>query len=804
MECRVIRAAQDPRNFWFPCRFPLLLAACLITSQSLRGQTTNFLPAVNYAVGGQGGVAVGDFNGDGKPDIVAANQDATVGILLGNGDGTFQSQQLVAAAPGYYCQSVAVGDFNGDGKPDLAVLCLTAVPGPGITQGTIQGTINILLGNGQGAFGSPTTISLNGADPLFVLAADFRKNGKTDLAVLNVASATVSILLGNGDGTFQSPLDYSTVANPAGFTIGDLNGDGYPDLAVAGQDASGNGIVSVLLGSSAGTFGPHTDWITSGQICTETCGPPTAVTIGDFNNDGKQDLAVNDGLAGGIFVLLGNGDGSFQEPAVHSGYAASPFGGLTAALVAGDFNGDGKLDLAESIGSPYRGFPDLLVFIGPGDGTFQLPVELSVGTIDQYSSATAIVSADLNGDKFLDLVLATNEGRAIGSGYNAATVVLSCGLSCSNVALTSSSATSSFDQSVTFTATVTPGNAKATGTPTGSVVFQDVTTLPATTIGTATLSGGTATLADAGLSFGTHMISATYQGDANFVTSTSAQIVQNVSQGSTTVSVSSSPNPSNPGQSVTFTVAVQPSSPVAPAGNVTLSDNGTATVSVQVSNGSATFSTSSLTAGTHSIAWSYSGDPNFNPGTSPTLSQIVGTSSASLAISSSATSATVGAGQTASFILAITPLTGFNASDSISFNCSGLPLLSACNFSPATLTTKGSVVTTMLSITTKGPATGAAMLQRTNIFAAVSVFLGAAICLPFGRKKKLSSLVTLVFVAFLAVAVAAACGGSGSSAPAPPPPPAPTTTPAGTYTVVVTATAGGSSQTQNLSLTVTP
>jgi hypothetical protein len=243
------------------------------------------------------------------------------------------------------------------------------------------------------------------------------------------------------------------------------------------------------------------NWITAGTSCTESCGNPTTVVLGDFNGDGNLDLAVNDGFVGAVFVLLGNGDGTFQAPPIHSGAAASVGGGYNV-LVAGDSNVDGKLDLAMSVGGVYPQFPDLLVFSGNGDGSFAGPVETSVGTAGTFPGATTIAATDLNGDKFLDLALATNTGFATGLGYNAVTVALNCGLRCSNVTLSSSPTTSAFNQSVTFTAMVTPANGQATQVPAGSVVFQDVTGTPAITMGTAALSSGTAVFTYSALAIG--------------------------------------------------------------------------------------------------------------------------------------------------------------------------------------------------------------------------------------------------------------------------------------------------------------
>jgi len=227
----------------------------------------------------------------------------------------------------------------------------------------------------------------------------------------------------------------------------------------------------------------------------------------------------------------------------------------------------------------------------------------------------------LNGAKFLDLVLATNTGFATGLEYNAVAVVLNCGLRCSNIALSSSPATSAFNQSVTFTAVVTPANARSAQIPTGSVIFQDVTGASPITLGTATLSSGTAAFNYSGLAIGMHSISAAYQGHQfcpEYLSNNHADCYSGECRHVDKLVA----EPVEPGRSVTFTATVMASTSGISTGAVTFSDNGTPSVSVQLNAaGSASFATSSLTTGTHSITWSYSGDSNFMASASP----IVGT-----------------------------------------------------------------------------------------------------------------------------------------------------------------------------------
>src|SRR5665213_3328636 len=281
-----------------------------------------FQPAVNYGVGSfPYSVAAGDFNGDGKADLALANFESNnVSVLLGNGNGKFQA--AVDYAVGTQPQSVTVGDFNGDGKPDLAVA-------------DVGGGVSVLRGNGNGTFQTAVNYA-TGSYPYSVTVGDFNADGRADLAVANDNSDNVSVLLGNGDGTFQAASNYAAGISPVSVTVGDFNGDGKPDLAVALADYYSNN-VSVLLGNGNGTFQPTVNY-TAGTR-------PQSVTVGDFNGDGKPDLAVADSFSfgSGVDVLLGNGNGTFQA-AVNFFAGNAPY-----SVAVGDFNGDGKTDLVVAL-----------------------------------------------------------------------------------------------------------------------------------------------------------------------------------------------------------------------------------------------------------------------------------------------------------------------------------------------------------------------------------------------------------------------------------------------------------------------
>src|SRR6266568_5058134 len=286
-------------------------------------QTPLFNPQTEYIAGsknGPSGIAVGDFNGDGKLDLAVVNfGDWNIYVLLGNGDGTFQAARSVYfASGGGFPWYVVTADFNGDGKLDLAVSNYGG------------NSLSVLLGNGDGTFQAPQTTPV-GTNPAQVAVGDFNGDGKPDLVVSSVGNNTVSVLLGNGDGTFL-PAPSLTVGNgPAGVVVGDFNGDGKPDLAVANLNEN---TLSVLLGNGDGTFqAPHT-------FADPGMTHPYFVAIGDFNRDGKQDLVVTNHLFATVSVLLGNGDGTFQ--------AAQDFAvdNDPVYVTVNDFNGDAAPDLA--------------------------------------------------------------------------------------------------------------------------------------------------------------------------------------------------------------------------------------------------------------------------------------------------------------------------------------------------------------------------------------------------------------------------------------------------------------------------
>ena len=373
-------------------RAPFVLAAVAMLCCPWQTAATEFASSQSYPVGtNPSGIAIGDFNGDGKPDIAVVNSGSNnVSILLGNGDGTFQAAKNFDV--GNSMTSIAVGDFNGDGKLDVVVFL------PGNFSVPITGEIRILMGNGDGTLQAPkvTTLTVSAAA---ISAGDFNSDKKWDLIVFNIDSSTeavtLEILIGKGDGTFESPQTIPSQAQGANFAVADFNKDGKIDLAIV---VSGG--VQVLLGKGDGTF--HI----SGTVTVETGFIATTILTADMDGDGRLDLLVKSQLPFeckkanpfdpcpppppqhfSFFPGLGNGtfgSGVIQEL-------------NHCCIVLGDFNGDGKTDLADD---------SLEIRLGRGDGSFTPPIPAS-------KAGYAAAVQDFNGDKLDDFVILDSLNNAI-------------------------------------------------------------------------------------------------------------------------------------------------------------------------------------------------------------------------------------------------------------------------------------------------------------------------------------------------------------------------------------------------------
>ena len=355
---------------------------------------TAFQIAASYPVGSSPrGLAAADFNGDGKADLAVVNENSnTLSILLGTGEGGFVAGETYAV--GYDPWFVTTGDFNGDGRTDLVVVSTLDEN----SQVAMMGQLSILLGNGDGTFQSPITVAA-GYSPATVAVADFNLDGIADLVFTENGSSEVAVLLGNGDGTFRTAASYSQpgasgvatgdfnrdgkpdfalagpgylivylgngdgtfqlspsqyAAGPHSYpgylAVSDLNGDGKLDIVAPGTQPGST--ITVWLGKGDGTFLPGSSY-PAGQA-------PFSVAITDLNGDGKPDLVVPNLQSDNLSFLYGNGDGTFQPAVAFPGNPQSEaFFGPDFVVVA-DFNSDGVPDLAIA----NSGFNEVTIVLG--------------------------------------------------------------------------------------------------------------------------------------------------------------------------------------------------------------------------------------------------------------------------------------------------------------------------------------------------------------------------------------------------------------------------------------------------------
>jgi hypothetical protein len=484
-------------------------------------RSIDFLTAVTYTTGGHNpySVAIADLNGDHNLDMVIANQgnytEGSISVLLGNGDGTFQPATLYDGGS-QLTYSVAVADVNGDGKPDI--VAGESCDGTDCT----KGGIGVFLGNGDGTFQPVIIYPLKSAAYFgaHVAVGDLNGDGKIDVAVSMAGdvccrAGVVDVLLGKSNGSFQKAKEYLTGGynGPGSLAIGDVNGDGIPDLVVANYCGTNcsfpptTGAVGVLLGNGDGTFQNAVAYPSGGQ-------GSTGVAIADMNRDGYPDLLVTScgsqacgpGSPGGtVAVLLNNGDGTFSAA---KGYPAqtSPF-----SVVAADVNNDGKLDvIVSNWGTSNFAVNDgaVTILLGTGNGRLAPGATYPSGGAESPSVAVA----DLNGDGKIDLALACIDDSLMGTQGVVGILLNDSAVppQKTTTTVTTSGSPSRVGQAVTFTASVI---AKSGAVPhSGLVTFFD----GKNQLATVPLSGGIATYTTSALTAKTHTIKAAYAGDANF------------------------------------------------------------------------------------------------------------------------------------------------------------------------------------------------------------------------------------------------------------------------------------------------
>ncbi len=346
-------------------------------------------------------LTLGDFNGDHLVDVAVVNSciDSTcnegyVSLLPGIGDGTFGTEARLPV--GQFPESIAASDLNGDGLDDLVVG--NACNG---SPYCVAGTLSILIASGGGTFKTEARYGLEGrVRPASIAIADYTSDGLVDLALGNWFRDDVVILPGRGDGTFADDSDaHTTQAEDLPRVLaGEFNGDGRPDLAVANI---GGRSVFILLGNGDATFGRPSLDVGSAPPFID----PSSVALEDFNRDGRTDMAIVDFGRGGA-VLPGNADGTFGQALL---FATIDYGGFSVAT--GDFDRDGRVDLAVAgVGLPFNQADPggVSVLLGNGDATFKPPSRITAGV-----DPTSVAVADLNLDGRADLAVGNATSRNV-------------------------------------------------------------------------------------------------------------------------------------------------------------------------------------------------------------------------------------------------------------------------------------------------------------------------------------------------------------------------------------------------------
>lgn len=765
-----------------------------------------------------------DLNGDGIPDLVTSASTGGLTVWLGNGKGIFVSKSTITAPSNFVINgytfngadksspsSFAVGDVNGDGKPDIVFVTnyLTAINPGSATPITYSYPVYfVALGNGDGTFQAATPYAFpqiappaNFDNQLAVSSlqvADFNKDGHADLIFVynDIAGGSgvnpylqgFVVLTGAGNGTFATTAVLTSTYNSATAPttpatdqitqVQDLNGDGVLDLVVAVPSFSiATGPVrqlQIFIAKGDGTF--KTPFTVT--VSANTFGLPV---LADFNGDGKADLSFiteDASSQAGFAIALGNGDGTFASATISNLTGGDAI--RSAGLAGADFNGDGKVDLALFDTQGYSG-----IFYGQGDGTFTSVPEtgyLVPKDLINLASGAPAIAVDLNKDGKPDIVA----GNVVFLSQAAPTVTTPA---VTTTTLVASPTTAAVGTSVTFTATV--ASSSGSGTPTGTVIFYD----GSTALATQTLASGTATYSTSSLTVGTHSITAQYSGDTNYAASSSTAlsfIVTAVSSPMNTSTVlTASPTSGITGASISLSATVTPASGTAvPAGTVTFLDGSTALGSQNLSaSGVGTFSTSSLAVGIHTITAQYSGNANFKASTSPAVTVTISAPVPDFSLSITPTNGTESSTSPSTATITVTPTNGFNST--ISFACSGLPSGLSCSFSPSTLTPAGAAITTSVSIS--------GTLSAQSNSARMSPIVPLQLCgfglglLVLARMRRCRRFFTMLSVLAFSLAALSGCGSSDSKKNNPQ-----------SASVTITATAGSTSHSTPYALTINP
>jgi FG-GAP-like repeat/Cep192 domain 4/HYDIN/CFA65/VesB-like, Ig-like domain len=797
---------------------------------------------------------IGDFNGDGKPDLVvtACGQNPNVTltcqllVYLGNGDGTFSQSEAVPENNLYLFGQPVIGDFNGDGKLDVAVAFGNSTGSNGIM---------VFLGNGDGTLQSGVLSTISDIANLGAVG-DFDGDGKLDLIGTTTTGTTnpqtgIVFFHGNGDGTFATPTtSYSIGQNLLEqVLVADVNGDGKLDLVTlqAQYQQTPEDVIysfTVMLGNGDGTFQSAVAY----SIGTFSNGTPMNLALGDFASNGKLDIAYPN--TPNTFIVPGNGDGTFNLADVVTVPAPSTF------LVAGDFNNDGKLDLALAYETPGVFGPQVFSYLlqdAPLAGFSQSSLTFAAEPLGTTSSPQSVTLTN-NGTGPLNLsnvaIAGTNSGDFSQSNNCPSTLAIgaSCQINIRFAPTANGPRTASL--SVTDNAPASPQTVSLSGSGgLASVQFSPSSIEFANEAVGNSSPAQTVTVTNAGYS--TTNISSINVTGANASDFSETNTCGSSLAAGANCSISVTFTPAAMGaRTAAVTIADDaPGSPqtIALAGNgsgivgvspstVTFSSQYVGTTglpqSVTVTNNAATpLTISKVTTSPADFGSLNACGSTLAPGAScaigvffdPTqagsrIGTLTITDSATgspqtvtlsgtgqdFSMASSSSSATVSPGQTANYTLAIAPGGGFN--QTVSFSCVGAPAMSTCAVTPNSLTLSGSAASSVtVAVTTAAGSASFPQLRgippNGNLRAAwlsVVVFvllLGSFVA--HGRKRPLPLARPLAFgCLLLVVLVLSSCGGGGNHSG--------TGTPAGTYTLTVTGTfnSGSTTLTHNTILTL--
>jgi Bacterial Ig-like domain (group 3)/FG-GAP-like repeat len=732
-----------------------------------------FLLSCTYAHCQNHQAATGDLNGDGKPDVVVVNSTLNnIGVFLNTGG--------AVAAGAFFAvpnrtDSISLADINSDGHLDILLVVANA--------GTSQ--LQAMLGDGKGGFAAPVAVPTAGATPITnTVIADFNGDGILDIAFgINAGSPQIAIIFGDGHGGFSASR-VITAANDGTFAdelvLLDANKDAKPDLVLNTASVTGGTHESFLL-LNDGSANFSVSHLSSLNVGATNLPSGFVTAVADFNGDGNPDLLF--GPNSSSFIMFGDGHGGalFASPVVS--FIATPQG------FAADVDDNQTIDLVSPTLGSY--------FPGNGHGGFGDPISLGLPP-----GSTLIAVADMNGDSKPDFIV--QSGTDVSVVLNTLTVPGS--ISASTVLQLSASAeTASVGLPVTLAASVRSYGGVPVG---GTVTFFDgaqplgsavVNSYGVASISTSFSTAGLHNNLTASFSFALNALSNTFFSTSKTTSPSSVSV--NTSQPTASapiVTLTAFPNPARVLNPVTLGATVASSSGT-PTGKVVFTADGNVVGIFGLPEVALVVAFPGL--GPHNLQATYGGDGTFPQASSATLVENIQNSvPADFSIAASPQSATIKAGQTATFNITINP-TG-DMTSTVGFSCSGLPAASTCSFSPATLTPGINPVSTTLTVTTTAPSAAAPLTLRqlppsfwTFVLASCFSLLLFAVL----HRRQAAQRAALVWASIIFVFLLGSCGGGGSSS-------VPVTqngTPPGTSSITVTAISA-TSHSSALSITVTP